>query len=76
MMIDHAYHRQGLGTLLLRQIEQALGQTYDELKLESYAPHQPANDFYRHNGWLETARFFDNEAGVHKLVLKKTTGRA
>src|SRR5262245_4654370 len=36
MMIDHAVHRQGLGTELLRQVEQMLLQGSDELWLESF----------------------------------------
>ena len=35
MMVDHAFHRQGLGTQLLRHVEERLGQRYGELRLSS-----------------------------------------
>src|SRR5262245_20399850 len=33
MMIDHAFHRQGLGTELLHWVQESLGGGYEELRL-------------------------------------------
>jgi ribosomal protein S18 acetylase RimI-like enzyme len=71
MMIDHAVHRQGLGSALLRQIEQTLLQKYDELRLESFENNEKANAFYRKNGWRELRRYLDRDLGVNKVVFQK-----
>lgn len=75
MMIDHDFHRQGLGTDLLRHVEERLGQGHTELRLESFAANQPANSCYRKNGWSEAGRYFDKDLGVDKIVFQKGTGR-
>jgi hypothetical protein len=41
------------------------------LRLESFEANDPANAFYRRNGWLEVERYFDEEAGVGKIVFRK-----
>jgi ribosomal protein S18 acetylase RimI-like enzyme len=71
MMIDPAFHRQGLGSLLLRHVEQALWHGHAELRLESFADNEPANAFYRKNGWREANSHFDEVSGVHKIVFHK-----
>jgi putative acetyltransferase len=71
MMMDPAFHRQGLGSTLLRHVEQALLQKYAELRLESFADNENANAFYRKNGWREAGRHFDEVSGVHKIVFHK-----
>ncbi len=68
MMIDQAAHRQGLGTRLLRHVEAALFQRYDELTLESFEGNRSANAFYRKNGWREVSRRFDEESGSRKII--------
>lgn len=75
MMIDHASHRQGLGTELLHWVEEELGRRYEELRLESFEANQPANAFYRKNGWREGHPYFDDDSGVNKVVFRKATGR-
>lgn len=75
MMIDHTVHRQGLGTELLVYVEQALFETRDELRLESFEDNQNANAFYRKNGWREVSRYFDQDSGVNKVVFYKTGDR-
>jgi len=72
MMIDHEFHRCGLGTRLLQYVEERLFRIYDELVLESFEGNQRANSFYRKNGWIETRTFFDKSSGVNKVVFKKT----
>jgi ribosomal protein S18 acetylase RimI-like enzyme len=74
MMIDHSVHRQGLGTQLLRHIEQMLLRSSDELRLESFEANESANAFYRKNGWSEVSRYFDTGAGVYKVVFQKKLG--
>lgn len=74
MMVDHACHRQGLGTKLLRHVEELLGQIHWELRLESFEKNQVANAFYRRNGWIEVSRFFDKNSGADKVVFHKLTG--
>jgi GNAT superfamily N-acetyltransferase len=75
MMIDHDFHRQGLGTELLRRVEESLGPNHEPLKLESFEGNQAANAFYLKNSWLEVHRYFDKESGVNKIVFQKVTGR-
>jgi hypothetical protein len=44
------------------------------LRLESFEANQPANAFYRKNGWREVSRYFDKGSGVDKLTFQKATG--
>ena len=71
MMIDHTRHRQGLGTHLLRYLETLLFERHDDLRLESFVANQPANAFYRRNGWLEVSSCFDNASGTNKVIFQK-----
>jgi ribosomal protein S18 acetylase RimI-like enzyme len=71
LMIDHDFHRQGYGTLLLRYLEEQLFREYDELTLESFEDNDKANCFYRKSGWIEQGRAFDEMIGVYKLVFVK-----
>jgi ribosomal protein S18 acetylase RimI-like enzyme len=75
MMIDPGCHRQGLGSELLRRIEETLAHSYEELRLESFEANQPASAFYHKNGWREVRRYFDKDSGVNKVVFQKATGR-
>jgi ribosomal protein S18 acetylase RimI-like enzyme len=76
MMIDHAVHRQGLGTELLRHVEQTLLQSHEALQLESFEDNENANAFYRKNGWREVSRHLDDDLGVRKIMFRKTADRA
>ncbi len=71
MMINHAYHRHGYGTKLLKHCEQYLFNTFNEIKLESFEGNEKAIDFYRKNGWSEIERNFDKISGVNKLTFIK-----
>ncbi|MHC4551064.1 MAG: GNAT family N-acetyltransferase [Planctomycetota bacterium] len=73
LMIDHAVHRQGLGTLLLQRVEAALFERYEELRLESFEGNRSANAFYRKNGWREVGRRFDETSGSNKILFGKPT---
>lgn len=76
MMIDPDCQRRGLGSDLLRRIEESLGHRYEELRLESFVANQAANTFYRKNGWIEASRYFDEDSRVDKIVFQKVAGRA
>jgi GNAT superfamily N-acetyltransferase len=76
MMIDHPFHRQGLGIVLLRHVEQLLFQSFDDLRLDSFERNDSANAFYRKNGWREASRYFDQNSGVQKIVFQKRAPRA
>src|SRR5262245_18796599 len=71
MMVDYTLHRQGLGTELLGRVEEALFQSFDELRLESFEDNVKANAFYLERGWREVARYPDNESGVNKILFRK-----
>jgi ribosomal protein S18 acetylase RimI-like enzyme len=46
-------------------------QEHTELRLESFAANEPANAFYRKQGWLDVSRRFDEASGVAKIVFRK-----
>jgi GNAT superfamily N-acetyltransferase len=71
LMIDHAVHRRGLGSVLLKHVEGALLPRYGELRLESFEGNEQANDFYRKNGWLEAGRRMDADTGAAKIEFRK-----
>jgi len=68
LMIHHEHHRSGLGTLLLRHVEDTLFRRHDELILESFANNRQAFDFYRKSGWSQVRAFRDPSSGHDKLV--------
>jgi ribosomal protein S18 acetylase RimI-like enzyme len=72
MMVDARYHRRGLGTVLLRHMEDTLFQTYRSLKLESFEANLAANSFYRKNGWAEVRTFTDEPSGIDKIEFNKS----
>lgn len=74
MMIDHDLQGRGLGTELLAHCEGQLFRDHAELVLESFAPNERANRFYRKNGWHEVDRQFDPESGVDKIEFRKRRG--
>lgn len=71
MMVRPELQRRGLGSRLLDHAEASLFHSYSELTLESFAPNEPANRFYRKHGWSEARSYFDQASGVTKLVFKK-----
>lgn len=71
MMIDHQFHRKGIGTLLLAHCERILFETRDELKLESFQANKQADNFYRKNGWVQSESYFDKVSGARKIVFRK-----
>lgn len=71
MMINPLFQRQGLGSELLRQIENSLGQRYDVVHLESFEANEPANAFYLKHGWTEVRRYFDKDIAANKILFRK-----
>jgi 3-hydroxybutyryl-CoA dehydratase len=74
MMVDAPFHRQGLGTLLLHHMEHWLFPAHETLSLESFAGNDPANQFYRNNGWIESGELPDGAAGGPKVLFRKQRG--
>jgi len=72
MMIDSDCHRRGLGTHLLRHVENLLFETNDELVLESFKDNAPANVFYRKNEWVQTRALVDEDSGIEKIEFRKS----
>jgi GNAT superfamily N-acetyltransferase len=74
LMIDQPYHRQGLSSVLLADVEASLFQRYRELRLESFAGNVPANTFYHKHGWRAVDRYLDTDSGSEKIRFCKTAG--
>jgi len=74
LMIDHDFHGRGLGSQLLQHCEQHLFAQHVELSLESFAPNDKANRFYRLRGWTEADRAPDEASGVDKITFRKRRG--
>jgi GNAT superfamily N-acetyltransferase len=72
MMIDAGYHRRGLGTVLLRHVEDTLIRIHRSLRLESFEENAVANSFYRKNGWVEVRQFTDEQSGIEKIEFQKS----
>jgi ribosomal protein S18 acetylase RimI-like enzyme len=72
MMIDVDRHRRGLGTHLLRHVEDLLFDSYDELVLESFQDNAQANAFYGKNGWIEARVFLEEDSGIKKIEFHKS----
>ena len=74
MMISTEQHRRGFGTTLLGHCERLLFRKEREITLESFEGNEKANGFYRHNGWQQVDRLFDETSGVYKLIFTKRAG--
>lgn len=72
MLIDPGHQRQGLGTALLRNMEEGLFGMHRELTLESFAQNEPANRFYRKNGWVEVRTYPDPKLKILKVIFSKS----
>ena len=51
MLIHPSFHRSGLGSILLRALEDRLLGRYNHIFLESFQNNHKANSFYTRNGW-------------------------
>jgi ribosomal protein S18 acetylase RimI-like enzyme len=71
MMIDHAAHRQGLGTALLAHMERELFETFDAITVKSFEDNANANAFYVKNGWSEVRQFADEADGIRYVEFRK-----
>jgi ribosomal protein S18 acetylase RimI-like enzyme len=72
MMVDVQYHGRGLGTSVLRHVEEELFRMYETLVLESFKGNAKANSFYRRNGWVELRSFTDEQTGIDKIEFEKS----
>ncbi len=71
MMVDERRHRRGLGTRLLRFMEQRLFDEHEELTVESFSDNEQATRFYRKNGWAEREALPEGAAGGAKVLFVK-----
>ena len=72
MMVDTDHHRRGLGTSLLRHVEDMLFDMYENLMLESFKDNVKANAFYRKCGWVEVRTFTDDQSRMEKIEFRKS----
>ncbi len=73
LLVDVREHRRGIGTLLLRQAEQVVFRSHDEIHLESFVANDRANTFYAKCGWTRGDRHLDAKSGVDVWDFSKRT---
>ncbi|GJL95485.1 MAG: hypothetical protein DHS20C05_18900 [Hyphococcus sp.] len=71
MMVDLAYHRSGVGSLLLADAEKNLSEKYDKLSLESFRDNTQAVAFYKKHGWLIERHFDDLDYDIPMVQMVK-----
>lgn len=71
IVIDYQHQRLGLGTQLLAQCEAELFQVYPAIAVQCFEPNEPANRFFRKNGWTETLTYRDEKIGIGTIVYQK-----
>lgn len=71
MMVDTEHQGRGLGSRLLRHMEDLLFPVHETLTLESFSANDRANRFYRDRAWTETGEMPDGQAGGTKLLFSK-----
>lgn len=71
MMIVDGFHRQGLGSQLLKYCEYKLFKNHSNIRLESFEGNGKANNFYKKNAWTEAGLRFDEVSGAHKIMFVK-----
>ena len=71
LIIDVAFHRRGLGSMLLAHLERELFKGHDALMLESFRDNDQANAFYDKHGWQVTGAYRDQDYGVDMIRLRK-----
>ena len=71
LMIDVSFHRQGLGSLLLANLELEVFSSHGAVVLESFRDNDQANSFYRKHGWQLAGTYRDDEYGVEMIRLRK-----
>jgi GNAT superfamily N-acetyltransferase len=76
LMIDHQWHRQGLGQQLLGAVESQLFMRHARLWLENYAQNKPGIAFCQRLGWRPVSRYPDGDAGTARLVFEKDRAAA
>jgi GNAT superfamily N-acetyltransferase len=72
MMVNHDSHRNGIGSILLQHCEEKLFEKYQDIKLESFAGNEKANNFYLKNGWSKSSEAFDEVSGSNKILFIKS----
>ena len=72
MLVNTAYHRQGIGAQLLHHAEGLLFQQYNPLILKTFPNNESAIAFYQRNGWQIEHTFVDEESGAEMVRLQKS----
>jgi len=71
MMVDPRVQGFGLGTQLLEYSERRLFRNSPVLGLKSFAGNQPANTFFRKQGWEDMVAHTDRESQVREILFRK-----
>lgn len=73
LWVHPAYHRRGIGSVLLGIVETELKKSgYKLARLECFSDNDRAMGFYRAKGWKPLCEEMDEEAGALKMVMTKT----
>ena len=71
LMIDVRFHRQGLGSQLLENLESELFKDYQALFLETFRDNHQAIAFYQKHSWTVVGGYSDENHGVDMIKLRK-----
>jgi GNAT superfamily N-acetyltransferase len=75
MAVDPAYQRQGIGRMLLAEVEQAAAEKCVEILWAN--ARVPAAEFYRKHGWeIASAEFDIPTAGPHFMMIRRLGRRS
>jgi GNAT superfamily N-acetyltransferase len=72
LWVDAARRSEGIGGALLEEAEREAALTGHELALEVWRVNRRAVDFYEWRGFTVARAFDDPEAGLEKLLMRKT----
>ena len=61
----------GIGSRLLAECERRLADRFDAAHLECFEPHVAVVEFYRRQSYCATTTYFDEAAGVNRIVMRK-----
>ncbi|MFQ5598118.1 MAG: GNAT family N-acetyltransferase [Nitrospiria bacterium] len=72
LMIADGFHRQGLGSRLLKHCETQLFRRHPKIKIDSFEGNKKAHFFLLKNGWEEAGNSVDEKSGTNKRHFVKT----
>jgi GNAT superfamily N-acetyltransferase len=72
LWVHPAYHRKGIGSVLLDLVEMEIQKSgHETARLECFSDNDKAMGFYLTRGWKLLCEEMDEEAGALKMVLEK-----